>query len=89
MIQLSIHVKKWGSIFDWAALTLRESPLLQKVVLNAKKKLCLPACVAEFSKALFSGVNSPAALSALCHWGFDSCASFELERWREFILKAK
>ncbi len=45
--------------------------------------------MAELSKALFSGVNAPAALSALCHWGFDSCASFELERWREFILKDK
>ncbi len=49
----------------------------------------LAGLVAELSKALFSGVNAPAALSVLCHWGFDSCASFELERWREFILKAK
>ncbi len=36
-----------------------------------------------------SGVNAPAALSALCHWGFDSCASLELQRWREFILETK
>ncbi len=34
-------------------------------------------------------VYAPAVLSALCHWGFDFCASFELERWSEFILKAK
>ncbi len=51
--------------------------------------LNLASLVAELTKALFSGVNAPAALSALCHWGFDSCASFEIERWREFILKAK
>ncbi len=45
------------------------------------KSYLILSYVAELSKALFSGVNAPAALSALCHWGFDSCASFELEGW--------
>ncbi len=30
-----------------------------------------------------------AALSALCHWGFDSCARQEIERWKEFILQSQ
>ncbi len=51
------------------------------VFINLKKpawwQSCLRRCFLEL------------ALSALCHWGFDSCASFEFERWREFILKAK
>ncbi len=43
----------------------------------------------ELPKELFCRVNAPAVLSALCHKGFDTYASLEFERWREFIFKAK
>ncbi len=70
------------------SIRLKKHPVTLVLVTSTPVNISfLGGLVAELSKALFSGaVNAPAALSALCHWGFESCASFELERWREFVL---
>ncbi len=44
--------------------------------------------VAELSMALVVGFTL-SLRSSLPLGGFNSCASLELEKWREFILKAK
>ncbi len=44
--------------------------------------------LADVTAGLVVGSSVDSALSSLTG-GFDSCASLELERWREFIHKAK